>query len=94
MKPNAESTPRVSKTKPVALSDPFADESFDAFDSFGGGNLSRQRKDSDTRRKNRTNNDSDTRKIALSTNPLAGEFKPAERMRKPPTEEVANLSGK
>ncbi|CAG5113938.1 Oidioi.mRNA.OKI2018_I69.chr2.g8028.t1.cds [Oikopleura dioica] len=82
----------VPKTKPVALSDPFADESFDAFDSFGGGNLSRQRKDSDTRRKNRTNNDSDTRKIALSTNPLAGEFKPAERMRKPPTEEVANLS--
>jgi len=90
MKPNAESTPRIGKTKKSVLaSDPFGDESFDAFDSFGGeNNTTRQRKDSDTRMRNRK--DSDTRRIALSTNPLAAEFKPAERIRKPPLE--ANIS--
>lgn len=94
MKPKAESTPRVTgKTKKNLLSsnsDPFGNESFDAFDSFGGENTktTRQRKDSDTRMKNRK--DSDTRRIALSTNPLAAEFKPAERVRKPPPE--ANIS--
>ena len=93
MKPNAESTPRVTgKTKKnVLASDPFGDESFDAFDSFGGENTrtTRQRKDSDTRMRNRK--DSDTRRIALSTNPLAADFKISERVRKPPPE--ANLSG-
>jgi len=91
MKPNAESTPRVGKTKKnLIASDPFGNESFDAFDSFGGENTTRQRKDSDTRMRNRK--DSDTRKISLSTNPLAAEFKPAERVRKPPPPE-ANISG-
>lgn len=90
MKPNAESTPRVGKTKKnLIASDPFGNESFDAFDSFGGENTTRLRKDSDTRMRNRK--DSDTRKISLSTNPLAAEFKPAERVRKPPPPE-ANIS--